>query len=53
MLHHGMQRVRDAEELAKAGIVITTFSTVETEFRRQQSGFVLGGEKKKVQLICR
>ncbi|OCL02270.1 hypothetical protein AOQ84DRAFT_382836 [Glonium stellatum] len=35
--HHGSQRLRDQEELQRYGLIITTFQTVSSEFRKLAS----------------
>ena len=43
-LYYGNDRDRNPDKLRRAGIVLTTYSTIETDFRRQQYGFKRQGE---------
>lgn len=45
--YHGQTRPRDEELLSQYDIVLTTYATVENEWRRQQSGFKRKGETVK------
>eukprot|EP00730_Choanoeca_flexa_P001336 TRINITY_DN10591_c0_g1_i4.p1 TRINITY_DN10591_c0_g1~~TRINITY_DN10591_c0_g1_i4.p1 ORF type:complete len:790 (+),score=184.36 TRINITY_DN10591_c0_g1_i4:29-2371(+) len=47
MVYHGSNRIRDATILAQQDVVLTTYATIESEFRRMRSGFIRKGEKVK------
>ncbi|KAI8067772.1 SNF2 family N-terminal domain-containing protein [Gongronella butleri] len=46
-LYHGAKRASTRAELESYDIVITTYSVLESAFRRQEGGFTRNGKKKK------
>ncbi|EGD73108.1 nucleotide excision repair protein [Salpingoeca rosetta] len=47
LVYYGSGRNRDADHITSFDVVLTTYATVESEWRRQQSGFKRKGEKVK------
>ena len=49
MVYHGSKRSTSMEELQQADVVLTTYSTIESEFRRYGTG---GGREREQEAEC-
>ena len=45
LLYHGQGRSDDIDELSAYDVILTSYSVIETSFRRQNYGFMRGGSK--------